>query len=287
MKGGGIMALDYNNSTFNRLQLLGECANMQLTDETFKGLEKMLKTKILEEHKYSIYYLEKENTYRNNLPDDSKPYNRRPIKRKSKEELEEAIISFYLELEKAKNHVGITIEELFRDWLIFKRDYTSAKPKTIQEYMIDYNKFIRNTELSKMCVKEVTTKILIKFFCKLTKDRLYTYKRISSIRSILNGMMSYVIEEELIDYNPVRDVNLKSFEYKPIENQRDNVYTEEDTRKLLTYLKNINDEPYALAIQLFFYLFIRIGELKAIKIEDINLEEKLYIYILKHLQSVL
>ena len=234
----------------------------------------MLKKKILEEHKYTIYYIEKENAYRTYLPDDNKPNKRRPIKRKSKEELEEAIISFYTELEKINNPVYITLEELFKKWLIYKRDYTSAKPKTIQEYMNDYNKFIRDTELAKMCVKDITPIILIRFFRKLTKNRLYTYKRISNVRSILNGLMSYAIEEEIISYNPVRDVNLKTFAYKPVENQRGNVFTEDDTIKLLSYLKNIDDEPYALAIQLFFYLFIRIGELKSIKIEDINLEEK-------------
>jgi len=274
MKGGGIMALDYNISTFNRLQLLGECANMQLTDETFKDLEKMLKIKILEEHKYTIYYLEKENAYRTYLPDESKPNKRRPIKRKSKEELEEAVISFYLELEKAKNRDDITLEELFKEWLIFKRDYTSVKPKTIQEYMTDYNKFIRNTELSKMCIKDITPKILIRFFRSITKDRTYTYKRITSVRSILNGIMSYAIEEELIIFNPVREVNLKTFSYKPVENQTNNVFSIEDVLKLLSYLKNIDNEPYALAIQLFFCLFIRIGELKAIRKEDINFEEQ-------------
>lgn len=263
-----------SDNTLTRLNALEECANMQSSDETFKEYETMLKHKILEEkHKYSIYYIEKENAYRSYLPDVSKPNKRRAIKRKTKEELEDAIISFYIEQE--QNSIqNITLEDLFKKWLIYKRDYTSAKAKTIQEYVNDWNKFIRDTDLSKKLVKDITPLILIRFFRKLTKDREYTYKRISNIRSILNGIMSYAIEEEIIMYNPVHDVNLKNFVYKPVENQKQNVFSKEDTLKLLTYLKDIDNEPYALAIQLFFYLFIRIGELKAIRKEDIDLESR-------------
>lgn len=97
-----------------------------------------------------------------------------------------------------------------------------------------------------MRVKDITPKILVQFFRSITKDRTYTYKRISNARSVLNGIMYYAIEE--------------------------------DTIKLLTYLADI-DEPYALAIQLFFYLFIRIGELKAIQNEDIDLSKRtLYLH---------
>ncbi|MBQ9609213.1 MAG: tyrosine-type recombinase/integrase [Lachnospiraceae bacterium] len=61
-----------------------------------------------------------------------------------------------------------------------------------------------------------------------------------------------------------------SFSYKPVEEQYNNVFSETDAVTLLTYLQEINNEPYALAIQLFFYLFIRIGEMKAIRWSDID-----------------
>lgn len=70
---------------------------------------------------------------------------------------------------------------------------------------------------------------LIRFFREVTRNREYTHKRISNARSVLNGMMSYAIEEEIIEHNPVSDVNFKQFTYKPVENQSDNVFL---TRKL-------------------------------------------------------
>ena len=59
-----------------------------------------------------------------------------------------------------------------------------------------------------------------------------------------------------------------------MEVQSDNVFSLDDTHKLLHYLSCIT-EPYSLAIQLSFYLFIRIGETKAIRWEDIDYENRI------------
>ena len=68
-------------------------------------------------------------------------------------------------------------------------------------------------------------------------------------------------------------MNFKQFTYKPVENQSDNVFSYEETQKLLSYLQGIY-EPYSLAIQLSFYLFIRVGETKAIQWQDIDYKNR-------------
>ena len=81
--------------------------------------------------------------WRTYLPDDTKSNNRRPIKRKSKENLEKEIIRFYIEKQKIENRENITLEELYTEWLLYKRDYTSVKAKTIQEYVSEWNRFFQ------------------------------------------------------------------------------------------------------------------------------------------------
>ncbi len=257
----------------NHLQDLFKYAKLD-SNETLKEVESVMRKNFLEEkHKYKIYYEKNENLYRTYVPDESKKNNRRSIKRKSKEDLEKALVNFYIQKEKSENRDNITLGELYEEWLIFRRDYTAVKPKTIQENVHEWNKFFRDTELPKMRVIDIKPITLIRFFRRITKDRTITHKRLSNARSVLNGIMNYAIEEEIIEFNPVREINLKSFTYKPVENQQDNVFSMNDTVTLLTHLKDIN-EPYALAIQLSFYLFIRIGETKAIRKEDINWEER-------------
>ena len=243
-------------------------------DEVLKDLETMTHKKILEKHKFEIYYSESEKSWRTYLPDETKPNKRRALKRTSRENLEKEIIRFYKEKQKASKRTNITLEDLYKEWLIYKRDHTATKAKTIQEYVSEWNKFFNATSLASMPVAEITPIIIIRFFRELTRKREYTHKRISNARSVLNGIMSYAIEEEIISHNPVSDVNFRNFAYKPVENQSDNVFSHEETVQLLYYLENII-EPYSLAIQLAFYLFIRIGEMKAIKWEDIDYQKRI------------
>lgn len=90
------------------------------TDEVFKDFKIMANKKILKNHKYEIYYSESEKSWRTYLPDETKPNKRRPVKRKSKENLEKEIIRFYIEKLKAvrmshwKNYMlnGFCIKEI-------------------------------------------------------------------------------------------------------------------------------------------------------------------------------
>ena len=231
-------------SDITLLNTLATCANMT-TDEVFKDFKIMANKKILENHKYEIYYSESEKSWRTYLPDETKPNKRRPVKRKSKENLEKEIIRFYIEKQKAENRQNVTLEELYAEWLLYKRDYTSVKAKTIQEYVSEWNRFFKDTELVKMKIGEIKPITLIRFFREATKNRQFTHKRVSNARSVLNGIMSYAIEEEIISHNPVSDVNFKQFTYKPVEVQSDNVFSRDDTHKLLNYLRCII-EPYSV-----------------------------------------
>ena len=268
-----------NNSIIKELQLLSDCASIPLSevlkdDKTMKQIKQELVQKILENHPYNIYYSESEKAWRTYLPDETKKNKRKPIKRSSKENLENYLVNYYVEQNRLLDHQTMTLQQAYEEWLIFRRDYTSAKTKTIKENIYDWNRFFKDSDLAKLPITEIKPAILTRFFRSMTKDRTITYKRMSNARSVLNGIFSWAIEEEIIEHNPVSDVNFKTFPYKPVEDQNDNVFTEQDTITLLTFLQGITDEPYALAIQLFFYLFIRIGEMKAIRWDDINWEQK-------------
>ena len=242
-------------------------------EEALKDLEMKANEKILSEHRFKIYYSESEKAWRTYLPDDTKKDGRKPLKRVSRENLEKEIVKYYKAEIKKADVSQTTLEQLYKQWLIFRRDETSASAKTIQENSNDWKKVFQNTQLAKMPVAEIKPLTLVQFFRKITKNKEYTYKRMSNARSVLNGVMAYGIEKGIIEHNPVLDVNFKQFSYKPVESQSDNVFSKEEAFKLLTYLQDIN-EPYALAISLSFYLFIRIGETKAIRWEDIDYENR-------------
>ena len=101
-----------------------------------------------------------------------------------------------------------------------------------------------------------------------------TMKNLSKIRCLLSGMMAYAVEKNIIQTNPVREISLNQLTFKPVQDARDNVFTEDEAQKLLAHLKTIGDDPYALAIRLDFNLFIRVGELTGLKWEDVDIDKR-------------
>lgn len=267
-------------SQLNNLRVLAQCVNIPLSvsevsgDKSMKEIQSDLEAIILETyHKYQIYFSNNQSMWCTYIRDDTKKNKRKLVKRKNKEDLKKFLVNYYKELYLDKSRQNILLRELYEEWMIYRRDQTSAKNGTIRKNKMEWDKFYQNSALADMRVADIRPIDLIRFFRRITKDREYTRKCITNIRSLLSGIFSYAVEEEIITHNPILDVNLKQFTYKPVESQYDNVFKKDEVEKLLTYLRNINN-PYSLAIQLAFCLFIRIGELKALKWANIDFENR-------------
>jgi len=167
---------------------------------------------------------------------------------------------------------NITLAELFPRFMMYRRDMKKVSPKTMKENLNDWNKYLKDTELVNLPLRELKPKDYIYLFEDITKDGKLTSKAVCNIKSLLNKMYDYAIREELVEYNPLKSIDFKEFKYYVPDNS-DKVYTQEQRQKLLLYLKDIS-EPYSLAIQLDFQLTCRIGELKALKWENVDFENQ-------------
>ena len=253
-------------------------SEVRLSDDyTMRESKMIIEKRILEEiHPYRIYDNSKvvPGQWATYLPDPTAPRGRRFLRRNSYEKICQAVIEFYLEQEE----INMTMQTLYEKWIIFRRDETAAKAGTVRKDASLWNTYIKDAKPDKikmgdMKVADVTAKVLYTFFRKLTKDREYTKQMVTNIRAVFSGMFSYAVENEIIEHNPIRDVDTKRLPFKPTQDKRDDVFTHEEATKLLTYLEPL-DDPYALAIRLDFNLFIRIGELAALKWENIDFEKK-------------
>ena len=169
--------------------------NMDLSDNTLNGVINMAKNQILEEHKFKIFFSATENVWRSYLPDETRSRKRRSIKRREKADLENLIVKFYIDESKKAQSVR-TLEAVYESWLIYRRDFTPAKHKTIYENVMDWNKFISGTELAKTSINTITPVMLTRFFRAVTKDRNISHKRISNVRSVLNGIMIMLLRKK-------------------------------------------------------------------------------------------
>lgn len=161
-----------------------------------------------------------------------------------------------------------TLASLYPEWLLWKRDNTAVCAKTLKEYNFIWEKIMKGHSLTEIPLKKLTIKDFIAFFRELTKTREITKKKFTNIKSLLNGIYAYAIEEDIVNHNPIRDIDCKQFSFKPV-NHSNEAFSINERELLINHLKE-NDNIYSLAIQLDFCLVLRIGELLALKWSDIE-----------------
>lgn len=166
-----------------------------------------------------------------------------------------------------------TLETLYPQWLKWREEQASVSPKTIKENSYLWNAYLKDTPISKVPIRLLKPKDFIKFFREVTKGGEVTRKRFNDMKSVLNGIIYYAIELEIIEHNYLRDINYKQFRYKA-ENNNILPFTEEERLKIIAHLPN--DDLYSLALKFDFHMVLRIGELKGLKWSDIKGD---YIYI--------
>ncbi len=118
-------------------------------------------------------------------------------------------------------------------------------------------------------VNEIKRKDLKAFFDKKYSEGL-TVSTIKLIRAPINGILSYAVELELIESNPLRDLVLKykkkKFEIDPL--------TESESHLLLEQAKTFGDGSYYPVMLCALRTGMRIGEIQALKWDDIDFDNR-------------
>jgi integrase len=180
---------------------------------------------------------------------------------KDEKELYDKLYEFYY------GEKNSSLTDLYPQWLKWRDEETSVTKNTFL-----WNTFLGDGVIATTPLKQLKAKDFIQYFRSITKNRTLTRKRFNDIKSVMNGIIYYAIENEIMEHNHLRDINYRQFAYKP-ESHDIFPYTEEERKRMLNHL---SDDLYSLAIKLDFCTIIRIGELKVLKWSDIKGD---YIYV--------
>lgn len=163
----------------------------------------------------------------------------------------------------------MTLEQAYHNWMLWRAEINTPS-KTLKENKNEWNRFIKDTPLSKMQVAKIEISDFEKFLYDITMDYAITSKRLTNVISVLNGILRYCVSNKIITHNLLTDVDKQTFHNrcKPQNNKKDN-YTAEERQKILDYLQDKTD-GYSLAIRFSFYLPLRFSETAAIKYSDIK-----------------
>jgi len=158
-----------------------------------------------------------------------------------------------------------TFKDHAKLWLALPHDW---KESTRESYLNNLNKHIL-PDFGKMPVNEIKRKDLKFFFDKKYAEGL-NLNTIKLIRAPINGILSYAVELELIESNPLRDLVLKykkkKFEIDPL--------TESESHLLLEQAKTFMDGAYYPSILCALRTGMRIGEIQALKWSDIDFDNR-------------
>jgi integrase len=198
-------------------------------------------------------------------------------RRKSKKiGMDENLANEVAEKIKAKLVLGeLNIEKIeepcpiFKDyaelWLSLPHDW---KEGTRDSYNHNLKKHVYPV-FGKQRIDEIKRKDLKAFFDKLLINGLSS-ATISLIKAPINGVLSFAVDSELIENNPLDSLKLKrkkrDFKVEPL--------TDDEADKLLEQAKLFMDGYYYPHILCALRTGMRIGEIKALKWKDVDFEKR-------------
>ena len=202
-------------------------------------------------------------------------YQRRMIKRKTKEEVETELVKRY----GGDNQMEHMIDEVFKKWLDVKTEEDGIKKGTVYRYETDYKRYFLSDaehvkELVGKPIQLITYNDLERFVKLSIRAEDLTAKSFSNLRLLLRGIFTYARKHR---YTSI-DINMffatlmlsKNVFRKRIRQAGELVFNAEEIAKIKDYvLANPNDIRY-LGVLLGFQTGLRSGELVTLKWEDLE-----------------
>jgi len=256
----------------NDIEILQYALSHGIVDlATIREQSDMAKQKeVLEKHKYAIWYCESDSTWRTYLPDEKK--GRKLVKAKRRESVIEKVVKFYSE----DTGEQITLSQIFPDWLDFKLAHSrsSSYGKRISA---EWKRFyLPQEEFIDKPLRDFTKVELDLWAHRMIKDFNMTKKQYYGMSVILRQCLDYAVECGYIEHNYFNDVKVNSRMFLRVKKKRSDteVYTEQEARELIADMfRRYATDPTntaPLAVVLVFETGLRIGELVALKMSDID-----------------
>lgn len=256
-----------SNVNLRQLQALLQCDTLDMCN-VLDVIMASKRAKIKNLHTYAITPANSHNKYWTTY---FKPENkaRLLIRGKTEEELLDKLVKLYEETENLDN---LTFNRLFDEWLEYKKAITNSA-NTIKRHRQHYAKYFEPSKLHSMKVSHIDTFVLEMECNRIVKEFNLTRKAWVNAKTILNGMFEYAKRKKYIIDNPLSDMKI-TVRYKQTVKKAGNTqtYNTDELEALNKYLdmkyEETNDSVY-IAVRLNFFLGLRIGELAALKPEDI------------------
>ena len=234
--------------------------------EVLIAVESMKRKELLAKHPYSIWQ-NKDGKWLTYLYDEEG--NKQIRRRNSKEDLEEFLVEYY----RKKVH-EIYLKDMFEMWIKEKIEYGEIQKQSYDRYRTDFLRFFKtDASVCRKQFRNINELDLEDHLKRLIKENGLTRKVFSGVVTILNGTFKYGKKHGYTDFSIsgfFGDLQIPKsiFKRKTVE-KRNEVFDEDETSRVISYLRE-NADIWNLGLLLQFQTGMRIGEIAALKREDVE-----------------
>lgn len=234
--------------------------------------ESMKREQYLAKHNHNVW-MSRDGKWRTYLDDENNPRGYVLKVRTSEKAIHDLIIAFYKEKE-----LDPYIDEVFNAWNDERLLFEEISIQSYNRYANEFKRFFpKDCELRKKKFRQITERDLEVFIKTTIRDQNLTSKKYSGLRTIIRGVFKYGKSQKLTNISITTffgDLELapRAFARRIIDKEKE-VFNETEIAIVKTHLKNrgtIRD----LGVLLAFETGMRVGELSALKISDININKK-------------
>lgn len=174
-----------------------------------------------------------------------------------------------------------TLSRMFPDFLRDKAYYVSGK--SAKEYKRIWEKYYEGSYIAKTELITLRARDYRKHFLEICHKYQLSKKRFMHVKSVLSGLLSYCVEEEILVYNPIRDMNFRKFPYADdvsYNRVKAKPFTMEQTLAFKDWCMEELKKPNIKKIYMYALLFnisigLRFAELAGLRWDDIDFKNNL------------
>lgn len=171
------------------------------------------------------------------------------------------------------NYEYAILSELMNIWLFeFLHKSSKIKPSTFQRYEGIYRKYIKNSDIAGLKLKDCNTIKLQNFFNDLSKK--YSYTQLRYLCDVMRNFFNWCIDSGYILKNPCLKVEIKGNKSEIIKRKKANKIEILSTTEIEKIKEKIKGTDFELLFLLDLSTGLREGELLALTWNDIDLKKQ-------------
>lgn len=254
-------------------------------DDVQDQMTKKHREEILKLHPYEIWQ-GKDLRYRTYIPDTTQKSGRKMIVKTHETDLINYLVSYYDALDESKQLENISLESLYPQWLKYKELHTTA-PTYISRIGNYWDKYYLNSDIIKNPIRKLDKLTLDEWAHQLIKDNNMSKKVYYNSTVIMRQALQYATDLNIIEKSPFEAVAIDGKRlFKQDKKKPD--YTQVFLKNEVAAIESMAWEDFhnnlrrvhrlaPLAILFQFQTGLRLGELTAIRYEDIETSDCIHI----------